>query len=330
MGVLLVAACSSRRIGSDAAPTGPDAAPPPPRFEVVRLRVTDRTPVSLRPRPVPPGVLDMAFRDALVGAGVVFGSGADAHVWQVRIEVGVVYGLTRGEGLLATVEDGTARAWVELQLGVREPGRRIDAPHYIEDVSDAPFDAAAGPEGLDVALRDRVDAAAKVVAQRIAARLPIVTLDAAGLVEYLDDDDPDVRRAVVGRLGTLRAVSAVGALTKRLDEETDRDTLLRIVGALSEIKSDEAARALMDKADPKDREMLRAIVYALSAVGGERVADFLDLLGSHDSADVREMVDDARRRLDRGRSRRFDVAPQGASPRPGADKLGSGKEENTP
>ena len=86
-------------------------------------------------------------------------------------------------------------------------------------------------------------------------------------------------------------------LAARVAIEEDREVKLRLIGAIAELGDERAAQALISIADTRDREMLGAVLDALSSVGGERVQEFLGILSMHDSAQIRDMVESARRRL---------------------------------
>lgn len=148
--------------------------------------------------------------------------------------------------------------------------------------------------------------------QRLLTRTAVVGLKAQALTQRLADADWVVRLAAVEQLAVLRDPSTVGALASHAKTEQNREVLLRLIGVLGELGDDRAAQALIGLANPRDREMLRGVLDALSVVGGERVTDFFDILASHDAPDVREMVEEARSRLARKAAPATDAAPASA------------------
>lgn len=274
-----------------------DAGPPPPATLVVtRLQVVDGTPPDRRPVAVPAAHLREALEGALKGAGYSIGEAGDGD-WSVRIDAQVVYGLTDGTGLLDTEKtaDAQARWGVEVEL---KPPDRPEASHaWLEGEAKAKH--TPGEEPLGAVMAQQTSAALAAVQAGLTARRESIQLTEAQLIERLQDSAEQVRWAAVDRLAEMKAKGAVPALAKRAGVEASRTIKLRIVGALAEIGDDRAAQALIGLAQPRDRELLRAVVDALSVVGGERVDDFLDILATHDAADVRQMVEQARARMAR-------------------------------
>ena len=289
---LLLLACSS---GGESKPPEP-ARPAPPRVVVTRVSVQDSTPEDRRPVQVPGDALKSALEAALAAEGLERGE-APEDAWRISVRARYGYGVTRGEGLLATPDKGRVKAVLTIDAQIRAPGVSEALHAYIETDDEADFDGDAAK--LRAALDARVGAAASKAAKAVAARARLLGEDTPTLVTRLEDADPLVRRAAAGRLAMLKARAAVPALAARVKQEEDRETLLRMVGALTEIGDDQAAAALIELADPRDRELLRAVVDALSVVGGERVGDFFEVLGTHDSADIRLMVEQAKARLKR-------------------------------
>jgi len=288
--VALVAAGCSRK---PAAPAGPvDAGPPPVR--ITRLAVADDTPPELRPAPVPADELRSLVQAALVEAGFTVGE-RDESLWRASVEARVVYGVSAGAGLMAAPGKGQVKARWIIEARLRPPGTRESLSTSVEAADAASFDGAA--TALGIAVRARVRAAMWRAAASLKARAGVLTRDVPGLIAALDDPDPEARHAAASRLGMLRSRAAVPKLIERLGVEKNREVRLRLIGAVAEIGDERAADALIALAQPRDREQLRAVVDALSVIGGARVNDFLDILGAHDSADVRELVHNARRRL---------------------------------
>ncbi len=296
LGLCLLAAGCTRKTPDAPITVHPDAArPAPPAAVVTKIRVRDHTPADRRPAPVPPEELTALVREALGGAGVLVADKALPGAWRVSVELGVIYGVTDGEGIAAHALAGTAKALWEAEVRMRPPESEEAFHAHLQSADEAPFggDAAALPG----ALRERLKSGLRPLAKGVRARADAFARDVPALLEGLSDADADVRIASAARLAMVKAAQAVPALAARIGQERDREVVLRMVGALAEIGDDRAADALIHLADPKDRELLRAVVDALSTMGGPRVADFLDILGTHDSPEIREMVEDARKRL---------------------------------
>lgn len=307
VGAALLAACSGP----------PPPSTPPPTARIVSLAVDDITPPDRRPAAIEARALRTALRTALTAAGLVVDgddplgvahavdeararAGLGARSWRVELDARAIYGVSEGEGIAAEPIAGQVKAvWlVELELAPPDASPPLNAS--AEAVAEVDF-AGGDAEALRPIVAGRLDAAAADVARQIAAQVDTLGQPVDALVEALAAAEPYVRRAAAERLGMLRDARAVPAIAERLRVEDDRETRLRLVGVLAEIGDDRAAEILIELATPRDREMLRAIIDALSVVGGARVDDFLDILSTHDDADVRMMVEQARRRLEQRR-----------------------------
>ncbi|MCB9523306.1 MAG: HEAT repeat domain-containing protein [Myxococcales bacterium] len=278
----------------------PSGAPAPAILVVTRLEVVDGTPPDKRPATVPSEHLKASLEAALKAAGYRLGE-AEGDAWSVRIDAQVVYGLSDGTGLLDTERAADAQARWGVEVELRPPGQPEASHAWLE--GEAKVKHTPGGQALGAVLAAQTAAALAPVQAGLAARRESIQLTEAQLVERLADAVEQVRWAAVDRLAELKAKGAVPALTARAAVEPSRTIKLRIVGALAEIGDERAAEALMGLAEPRDRELLRAVVDALSVVGGDRVDDFLDILATHDAADVRQMVEQARARMAR-RARR--------------------------
>jgi len=287
---MLALACSS----ADPPPT--PSKPAPALAIVTSFSLVDATPVGLKPAPKWSTALEKTLTDALAAAGVPRGEPKDG-AWRIGLRVRVGYGVTRGEGLLAEAAPGHTKAVWSMEARLRPPGASEAFHAWFEGRDQAPFDGDAAK--LAAELDARLAAGAAQLARGLGARVRLLGADVPELVKRLGEADPLVRRAAAGRLGMLKATGAVPSLAARMKVEDDRETLLRMVGVLSEIGNDQAASALIDLADTKDRELFRAVVNALSVVGGERVDDFFEMLSVHDAADVRLVVEQASARLKR-------------------------------
>lgn len=292
---LALCACSSSDKPQQTA-NAPATEPPPPALVVTRLKIVDETPPEFRPVSLKKAALESAWTAELKGLGLTIGEKRD-DVVQVRIDAQLVYGLTTGEGLLKAIKPGRAEARWAVKVRLRAPGESTNDHRFVDGSAGADFTGDA--TALEAALMAHATAALAAPVADLKAHALLMTLKPPHLIKRLASTDLQTRLAAVGRLGTLRATEAVEPLTTLAKNEKERDVQLRIIGALAEIGDDGAAKALISMANPRDREMLRAVVNALSVVGGERVSDFLDILSVHDAPDVRDMVETARKRLAR-------------------------------
>lgn len=291
---LLAAGCT--RDGPEAPPR-PSA---PARAEVAlgRVAVRDETPPDRRPHGVDGTSLEARLRRALLAGGVADRppTGSD---WAATARARVVYGVGAGGELLATVGPGTAAARWQVEIQLRVPGEPAPVEFTFEGRDEAAFDGDAAR--LAPTLEARLDSALADLGPEVAARLEIVTRATAGLVAALGEAEPKRRRWAIDRLAAVRAAQSVPALCEQLAREADRETTLRLVGALAELGDERAAPALIARADTKDRELLQGVVDALATVGGAPVEPFFAVLASHDAPEIREMVARAQARLRQGR-----------------------------
>jgi hypothetical protein len=281
----------------------PEAVPPAPGADraavaVGRIVVRDETPPDTRPVVVEVAALEARLRRALVAGGIIDRPPAGAD-WAATARARVVYGVGADGGLRADAGPGTVAARWQVEVQLRVPGEPSATELVFDGRDEAPYDGVAAT--LPGALDARLEAALAGLGPQVAKRLDVVTRDDTGLIGALADADPERRRWAIDRLATRRVARSVPALAERLGRESDRETTLRLVGALAELADDRAAPALIARADTKDRELLQAIVDALASVGGAPVEPFFAVLAEHDAPEIREMVARARQRLRQGR-----------------------------
>ena len=207
-----------------------------------------------------------------------------------------MYGLQSKEGVSATVIDAPGKLVLRGEVAIRLPGESESVREALKSASGGDF--AGGRERYEATLKKWLAQASLELGTRISQKIKVYALPPDELIVSLGHPS----RPADGRcerLAMLRHVPAVEALAKRLNEESDRNVRFRIVGALAEIGDDRATRALIGAADPRDREMLRAIIDALSVIGGPRVAEFFGIMSMHDAIEVRELVQSALKRLEK-------------------------------
>ncbi|MEZ4474566.1 MAG: HEAT repeat domain-containing protein [bacterium] len=295
-GLLCVLALVGCTKSAPEAPTPAAETPAGPPVVVTRFSVEDATPAEARRFTPTPDDLGPSLRARLEAIGLRFADDAPDDAARLTLTARLVHGFTVGEGLIPAADPAPAgarsRAVWAVEARLRAPGSAEGQHIFLEGMDEAPVEG-------DGALGARIDKAFDPVVQGLKTRVGLLGLGTPALTTRLDDPDPAVRLAAIDQLAFRRDAAAVEAISRRTRIEKEREVLLRLIGALAEIGDDGAARALIDLANPRDRELLRAVLDALSVVGGERVGDFFDILASHDDADVRAMVEDARARLQR-------------------------------
>lgn len=278
------------------------------------LRIIDGTPPDRRPITFEAAALEAPLRRAFGEAGYEgeAGKAPPEHVWKVQAAARVIYGLTTGEGLLSEipetpVEGLSAKVVWTVEVKFKD-SETYDNQYVVFEMTEAaPITGAQSPEALKAALQAQLDAGAKAVSGRLAGHRAVLVLPRAEVEARLADESPAIRQAAVDRLAALGDKAAVPALVKRVEVETERGIKLRIVGALEELRDPRAEEALIALANPRDREMLHAVVLALAVLETPKARDFLDILATHDAPDVRALVQAARAQMDRG-------APKGPAP----------------
>ena len=215
--------------------------------------------------------------------------------WSVRAHVWLMYGLNSKTGLSSSVVPGELKVVWAAELKIRPPGDDLDLHAQLDASATVSFggEKDAFPSFL-AAQAEKVHAQ---LMTRIGRRISVLTQSEDELGRSLLSKESQTRLAVVERLSITHTPHMGALLVKQLTRETDALVRLRIIGALAERKEKSAVEPLIALVDPRDRELLRAILDALVAIGGNRVDDFLDILSSHDAADIRLMVEYARQRL---------------------------------
>jgi hypothetical protein len=297
----------------------PVAPGPPETIVYLRtLTIEDRTPASTRPVTLDSKFMQRSVRESFSRAGLtlipegkpgpeqwsefveqrrVEGKRAPGTVWSVRVDLSVVYGLQSVDGVASEVVAAPGKLVIHGDAAIRLPGE-TESVHERFEV-DAGGDFTGDASVYRKTLARWLDSAAHKVGQRVVEKVQIYELPLPKLIDLLSHQDKVRRLDAAERLSILRHRPAVKALSSRLSIEPDRMVKLRVIGALAEIGDDRAAKALIAAADPRDREVLRAILDALSVIGGSRVSEFFGIMAMHDSIEVRDLVEAAIRRLKR-------------------------------
>ena len=263
------------------------------------IAVNDGTPKTRRPITLGMPPLIEQVVDELEKSGVSQMKTKSAERWRLRLRVEIVYGVRVDDGLAATVQSGIAAVLVRSELSLSAPGSDLAMHQFFEQK----FEAEKPTPGEAKAVRGQLlDLARKsLVAQTqwVVGRLRLLVKSESDLLPVLKDPAVENRLAAIERLAMMRSTAAVVPMLDALKQETELRVKQRLIGAFAEIGDPRAARALIDLADTRDHDMLRAIVNTLSVIGGDNVMDFFELLSMHDAPAVRTIVDDGRRRLQR-------------------------------
>ncbi len=267
-----------------------------PQIPFARLEFIDATPANLHPIVVDLEKAKQNFESMLARAGYFKVSETPDHSqWRASIQARVVYGFTKGDGLEEQVsKDCEAQAMLSVALRLLPPLQSEAVYLFEQTQSKCPL-----KEAPNYGVEAQIDEVIKAMEPLLKTKRQLLYRDQAGLIAALDDERPAMRIGAAELLGMSRAQGAVPQICDRLQKEQDRAVLLRLIGALAEIGDARAVTALIAVADSKDRELLRAVIDALSSIGGEQTNDFFDLLENHDSPEVRYMLEEARKHLNK-------------------------------
>jgi hypothetical protein len=205
---------------------------------------------------------------------------------RLRVEVGI----ERAKGRLRAGA-GLALAWSEPRAGAEDEVAPWSAAACDGDEPGAAHLAAAVTTLMECAL----DRAARGLIDKQAVRRG----DQAAVLRALDGDDPAVRQVAFGVIAERKLRGAVPRLFELLssDDELKRDGA---IGALVALREQSAVPRLIDLAQFRDLDMMRRIIDAVGAIGGEEAAGYLDVVANgHDVPAVRELAAEALERLRR-------------------------------
>ncbi|MGC6416939.1 MAG: HEAT repeat domain-containing protein [Bradymonadia bacterium] len=259
--------------------------------------INDGTPESRKPIRLEMSQLREQVVDALEKNGVSHKKTETGNHWRLRLRVDLVYGVRVDDGLAATVQSGTAAVLVRSELSLSAPGSDASMHQFFERRFEA--DEPGETTALRRQLRELASKSMVAQTQWVVGRLRLLVKSESELLPVLNDPAVENRLAAIERLAMMRSKGAVIAMLEALEKENDLRVKQRLIGAFAEIGDPRAARALIDLADTRDHDMLRAIVNTLSVIGGDNVMDFFELLSMHDAPAVRAIVGEGRRRLER-------------------------------
>jgi hypothetical protein len=263
------------------------------------VTITDDTPANRRPVSLSVSRIATQIKAALRARGVqpLHDMENPSKAWKIRMRGRLIYGVHVPQGLAEKAVAGQAKLVFKMEVSIRPP-QSSESMHQIYEYSTGAR-TKSGAAALKSVLSRLATATSRSAVKWVMRRVQFLGQAPHVLLTGLDSKERGRRLAAIERLAMLKYKPAVPFIVRLLQSETDSGLRHRLVGALAEIGDDSAARALIDVADTKDRDMLRAILQALSIVGGERVSEFFDILSMHDAADIRDMVESAQRRLKR-------------------------------
>jgi len=151
------------------------------------------------------------------------------------------------------------------------------------------------------------EARAALVGETIIAfeeRVMQLTAPVDEVLARLAGQDAEGRLLAVDRLSIERADIAVPALRQAIRTEASPAARVRMVGALGALGDPRAADDLIALADTRDAELFVAVIDALVQLGGPKAREFFALMSTHDSTEIRALVEDAAVRLERRASMR--------------------------
>ncbi len=170
------------------------------------------------------------------------------------------------------------------------------------------FDAAAGSQGPGSArtaarvraFRGALDSAIGDALARLLLDLDAVHESDTELIASLGSADAGVRDSAVRQLADRHNPAAVPALIERL-KDSDRQVVLRAMGALEALHDPRAVQPLIDLTEHQDPSFVAQVVYVIGSLGGDEAEAYLFTLqnGSPDAqvrAAAAEAAADLRRR----------------------------------
>ena len=121
--------------------------------------------------------------------------------------------------------------------------------------------------------------------------------DEAAVMMALESSDPSLRQVALGVIAERQMRSAVPRLLELLKS---KDELTRdgAIGALVALREPRAVPVLTELAEFRDLDLMRRVIDAIGAIGGDEARAYLELVASgHDVPAVRDLAADALRRL---------------------------------
>jgi hypothetical protein len=180
-------------------------------------------------------------------------------------------------------------------MSIEQSWQDSDEDRPVEEDVICADELAAGEDGRAAAPR-LVDCAAGKAIAGLIEKEKVRRGDEQAVVTALASDDPGLRQVALAAVADRRIAGALDALIKLLksDDPPTRDGAL---GALMALKDPRAVKPIIDLAPFDDLAMMRLIIDAVGAIGGDEAKSYLELVASgHDVPEIRDL---AKQALDR-------------------------------
>jgi hypothetical protein len=148
-----------------------------------------------------------------------------------------------------------------------------------------------------------VECALARAASGLIARETLRRGDEKAVLAALGGSDPTLRQAAFGAVADHHLAGAVPALLEVLKSD---DVMARdgAIGALVALRDPRAVRPLAELGHFNDLDMMRRVIDAIGAIGGEEARAYLEMVaGGHDVPGIRALAKDALGRMDRREKR---------------------------
>jgi hypothetical protein len=289
--------------GKRSAPDGRDAGAPAGRStrkpEVAVLRGVAIRWTGERPRAGPSDEELSGRVAALLAASPAFvGKGETAPPGRAPVDVTVEMTLHAG---VVDAPGGAAGAraamvGVEAELDWQDGGERL-RPHE-KVLVHRPLEGGAAPDPL---LAAETGDAVELAGAGLAAKETLRQGDDAAVLAALGADDPDQVLWALDLAADRRLAAAFDRAVALLDARDPgvQGAALRVLVALRDPR---AVKPLARRADFADPDTMRALVEAMTAIGGSEAIEFLELVaGGHADPDMRQRAQEGLERLGRRR-----------------------------
>jgi hypothetical protein len=171
-----------------------------------------------------------------------------------------------------------------------------------EDVAPSAAAACDGeppgrPEDLGAAALSLVECALGQAARGLAEKQAVRRGDESAVLMALESSDPSLRQVAFATIAERELRSAVPRLLELLHSE---DELVRdsAIGALVALREPRAVPALAQLAEFRDLDLMRRVIDAIGAIGGDEARAWLELVASgHEVQAVRDLAGEALARL---------------------------------
>ena len=296
--VLALVACSRSPQGarSDGEAAAPDAAPAGPEKVLVgEVRVSPRAWSREAGEPPPDREIEEQVRLGLAASGLI-----EQAPWEPPPGVRLRKGRVRVEYALDVAHPPGKKPALEAAVMMRLEW--TDASDDLEIASNVLAQAPVEPKEVVAHARDHLRRTLADALKGLLAKEKIRQGDEAAVREALAGSDPELRSLAFAVAGERRLTALVPRLIELLHAE---DPALRdgAIGALAELRDPRAVKPMTELAKFGDHDMMRRIIDAIGAIGGEDARAYLQFVADgHEHPVIRDLARQALDRLDRRRS----------------------------